>query len=224
MGQNPTGSWIVIHHQKGAFPDLFQDLLWGERTLLLLHGTGGNEFDLLNLGRELDPDASLLSPRGQVLENGIPRYFRRLQEGVFAEEDLAYRTEQLDQFIEAATGTHGLERKKMIAVGFSNGANIAGSLLLHNPEALGGAVLFRPMVPFQPEGFSDFQGLPILLLFGASDPIVSETERRALQSLLEKGGARLKVHTHNPGSHGLISQDVQIARGWLQSLTNNPNT
>src|ERR1700726_3001205 len=113
-------------------PDFIHEFVPGssERTLLLLHGTGGNERDLIPLGRELDPSASLLSPRGKVLESGMPRFFRRLAEGVFDLEDLTRRTHELADFVTAAAQRYKIDMEKMIAVGYSNGANIAASILL----------------------------------------------------------------------------------------------
>src|SRR6476646_3067578 len=119
-------------------PDFLHEFVRGksDRTLLLWHGTGGNERDLIPLGREIDPDASLLSPRGKILENGMPRFFRRLAEGVFDLEDLKYRTNELAEFIAAAGEHYGFAADKLVAVGYSNGANIAASLLLLRPEVL----------------------------------------------------------------------------------------
>src|SRR5918997_626608 len=130
-------------------------------TLLLLHGTGGNENDLLPLGRELLPGANILSPRGKVLEHGMPRFFRRLAEGVFDQEDLAFRTEELAEFIRKAIDAYDLDPDKIIAMGYSNGANIAASLMLSDPSVLRAAVLFRAMVPFEPEVLPDLSGLPV---------------------------------------------------------------
>src|SRR5260370_6129170 len=139
------------------------------RTLLLLHGTGGNENDLISLGRALDSDANLLSPRGKVLENGMPRFFRRLAEGIFDEEDLIRRTHELADFIEQASTKYGLNRQNLLAVGYSNGANIAGSLLLLRAGTLAGAVLLRPMVPIVPEPLPDLKGVPGLVVCGPFD-------------------------------------------------------
>src|ERR1700757_5287080 len=129
-------------------PDFIHEFISGSsnRTLLLLPGTGGNERDLIPLGRELDPEAALFSPRGKVLENGMPRFFRRLSEGVFDEEDLIFRTHELANFIHVAAEQYGFSPNKAVAVGYSNGANIAGSILLLRPETFQGAVLLRPMV------------------------------------------------------------------------------
>src|ERR1700736_7069237 len=134
-------------------PDFIHEFVPGgsERTLLLLHGTGGNERDLIPLGRELDPSASLLSPRGKVLENGMPRFFRRLAEGVFDLEDLKKRTHELADFVIAAAQFYKIDMKNIVAVGYSNGANIAASMLLLRPEVLSAAILFRAMVPLVPE-------------------------------------------------------------------------
>src|SRR5712671_8177926 len=138
-------------------PDFIQEFVPGtsNRTLLLLHGTGGNERDLIALGRELDPNAALLSPRGKVLENGMPRFFRRLAEGVFDLEDLKTRTNELADFVTAAARHYKLASDHIVAVGFSNGANIAASLLLLRPEIMHGAILFRAMVPLNPENLPD---------------------------------------------------------------------
>src|SRR4029077_1658625 len=134
-------------------PDFLHEFVPGtsERTLLLLHGTGGNERDLIPLGRELDPNASLLSPRGKVLENGMPRFFRRLAEGVFDLEDLKERTHELADFVVSAAAHYKIDIKNITAVGYSNGANIAASMLLLRPEILPAAVLFRAMVPLTPK-------------------------------------------------------------------------
>ena len=142
----------------------------GKPPLLLLHGTGGNENDLLPLGAQLSPGAALLSPRGKVLENGMPRFFRRLAEGVFDLADLKVRTAELTDFIAAARKAYGLDAP--VAVGFSNGANIAASLLLTRPQALRGAVLLRAMLPFEPEPLPDLAGKPVLLLSGDRKSVV----------------------------------------------------
>src|SRR5919198_2481586 len=133
-------------------PDFLHEFVPGNsnRTLLLLHGTGGNERDLIPLGRELDPDASLLSPRGKVLENGMPRFFRRLAEGVFDLEDLTYRANDLADFVIAAAQHYGFAPDQLVAVGYSNGANVAAAVLLLRPEIIHRAILFRAMVPLIP--------------------------------------------------------------------------
>src|SRR5687768_15106660 len=149
-----------------------------ETTLLLLHGTGADENDLIPLGRAVAPGAALLSPRGQVLENGMPRFFRRRAEGVFDVEDLKARTDQLAAFISAAQTAYGIA--KPIAVGFSNGANIAWSLLLRQPDVLAGAVLIRAMMPFRPEALGALDRVPVLLLSGSSDPMSPAPQREEL--------------------------------------------
>src|SRR5215468_4655236 len=144
-------------------PDFIHEFIPGNssRTLLLLHGTGGNERDLLPIGRELDPDASLLSPRGKILENGMPRFFRRLAEGVFDLEDLKYRTNELTDFVTAAAQHYGFASDNLVAVGYSNGANIAASMLLLRPEALPTAILFRAMVPLYPDTLPDLSSVQV---------------------------------------------------------------
>jgi phospholipase/carboxylesterase len=188
------------------------------RTLLLLHGTGGNENDLILLGCDLDPDANLLSPRGKVLENGMPRFFRRLAEGIFDKEDLIRRAHELADFIEQASAKYRFNRQNLYAVGYSNGANIAGSLLLLRPQTLAGAILLRPMVPIVPEPLPDLSGVPVLVVSGRYDAIVSAEEALQLVSLLRKAGAEVSRSLENAG-HGLTRATVEIARRWLENLT-----
>ena len=188
------------------------------RTLLLLHGTGGDENDLIPLGRELDPDANLLSPRGKVLENGMPRFFRRLAEGIFDEEDLIRRTHELADFIEQASSKYRLDRQNLLAVGYSNGANIAGSLLLLRPHTLAGAILLRPMVPIVPEPLPDLSGVPVLAVSGRYDAIVPMDEALELVYLLRQAGAEVSGSLENAG-HGLTDATVEIVRQWLKNLT-----
>src|SRR6476659_8442989 len=153
-------------------------------TLLLLHGTGGNENDLIQVGQMISPSASLLSPRGKVLENGMPRFFKRLAEGVFDLEDLKFRTRELADFVQSASSIHSFDLNKTIAVGFSNGANIATSLLLSYPGTLMGAILFRAMVPFIPNSPLDLSEKKVLLSAGVYDPIVSENQTQNLFDIL----------------------------------------
>ena len=188
------------------------------RTLLLLHGTGGNENDLIPLGRELDPDANLLSPRGKVLENGMPRFFRRLAEGIFDEEDLIRRTHELADFIEQAVTKYNLNRQNVFAVGYSNGANIAASLLLLRPKTLSGAVLLRAMVPLVPKRLPDLEGIPVLLASSHYDPIIPADEANELATMLHKAGADLSV-SWDDGGHGLTGETLDGARHWLQTAT-----
>ncbi len=162
----------------------------GATTLLLLHGTGGDEDDLLPLGRRLLPGAGLLSPAGKVLERGMPRFFRRLAEGVFDQEDLARRTEELAVFIEAAVRTYGLRKEGIVAVGFSNGANIAASLLLRRAGILRGAVLLSPMVPFEPVAVPDQTGTAVFIGAGRRDPIAPAEQAERLAVILKGRGPR----------------------------------
>jgi predicted esterase len=185
------------------------------RTLLLLHGTGGNEHDLLALGRTLEPAANLLSPRGKVLENDMPRFFRRLAEGVFDLEDLKQRTHELADFVAAAAQQYGFDPHKVVAVGYSNGANVAASLLLLRPGALRTALLFRPMVPLEPERPPDLAGVQVRIAAGNQDPIVPTAETQRLVSLLRGAGADVAVCFANAG-HGLTPAEVEAATRWLQ--------
>ena len=186
----------------------------GGTTLLLLHGTGGDEEDLIPVGRELLPGAGMLSPRGKVLERGAPRFFRRIAEGVFDQEDLSRRTEELAAFVEAATTTYQLERDGIVAVGFSNGANIAASLLLRRPGLLRGAVLFSPMVPFEPEAVPRLEGTSVFIGAGRTDPIVPVAQVERLASLFREAGADVTVHWE-PGGHALTRAELAAAHEWI---------
>jgi phospholipase/carboxylesterase len=185
-------------------------------TLLLLHGTGGNEDDLVPLGRELDPNARLLSPRGKILEGGrIPRFFRRLAEGVFDIEDLKFRTYELAGFVEKASRIYGFDAHKVIAVGYSNGANIAASLLLLKPQTLSGAILFRAMVPLVPDNPPDLSDKRIFMSSGLRDPIATRQEAERLYGLLRQARAVVDLQWQNSG-HELTQDDVYAAKQWLE--------
>lgn len=185
----------------------------GLPPLLLLHGTGGDENDLLPLGQELLPGAALLSPRGKVIEHGMPRFFRRLAEGVFDLEDLKVRTAELAAFIADARKAYNLPAP--VAVGFSNGANIAASLLLSQPDALSGAVLLRAMLPFEPKPLPALTGKPVLLLSGSSDQMIPAASTQRLVEVLQTSGADLDYKTL-PTGHGLTRNDLFLATQWLQ--------
>src|SRR6266481_4806672 len=177
-------------------PDFIHEFVPGtsNRTLLLLHGTGGNERDLIALGRELDPNAALLSPRGKVLENGMPRFFRRLAEGVFDLEDLKYRTNELADFVTAAAQHYEFATDQLVAVGYSNGANIAASMLLLRPETLSAAILFRAMVPLVPETQPNLSAVRVWIGAGDHDPIVPPSDTKRLAELLRRVGADVTIH------------------------------
>jgi predicted esterase/catechol 2,3-dioxygenase-like lactoylglutathione lyase family enzyme len=185
-------------------------------TLLLLHGTGGDEHDLLDLGRALYPQAALLSPRGQVLENGMPRFFRRLAEGVFDLDDLQRRTHDLAAFVAAASEQYGFDPRRVIAVGYSNGANIAASLLLLHPEVLAGAALFHAMVPIVPEQLPDLGGVPVFMAAGRSDPLIPARLTEQLAQMLRQAGASVELQWQ-PGGHALTQAEVLAATSWLRA-------
>ncbi|MDQ3285783.1 MAG: alpha/beta hydrolase, partial [Actinomycetota bacterium] len=189
----------------------------GAPTLILLHGTGGDENDLLPLGRMLDERAALLSPRGKVLENGMPRFFRRLSMGVFDEKDLVNRTHELASFVEEAASEYGLDPKRLFAVGFSNGANIAASLLLLHPELLAGAVLLRAMTPFELETLPDLSGTPVYLAAGRSDQMIPPESTKRLVELLREAGAEVTLNWQ-PGGHGIDRAEVEATRDWLAGV------
>jgi len=193
------------------------DITTKKLTLVLLHGTGGNEEDLIFLGKEIEPNASILSPRGKVLENGmIPRFFRRLAEGVFDMDDLKFRTYELAEFIQKCSLYYKFDLKKTIAVGFSNGANIAASMLLLRPDIFKGAILFRAMIPLVPNPLPDLSTKKILLSAGIHDPIVSKSETENLFRLFQKANANITLKWKQ-SSHNLIQQDVLDARKWISN-------
>lgn len=184
-------------------------------TLLLLHGTGGTEDDLIPLGNELTPDASILSVRGKVLENGMPRFFRRLEEGVFDLEDLKMRTDELADFILKSSSIYDFDLKRLVAVGYSNGANIGASVLLRRPEVLAGAILFRAMVPFIPDVLPDLSKKFIILLEGMRDPIVSKQEAESLLKIFNKAHSNVTIKWQGSG-HNLTQEDIDSAKKWLE--------
>src|SRR5437667_3573321 len=200
-------------------PDFIHEFISGSsnRTLLILHGTGGNERDLIPLGRDLDPTASLLSPRGKVLENGMPRFFRRLAEGVFDLEELKHRTNELTDFVTAAAQHYGFATDQLVAVGYSNGANIAASMVLLRPEALPSAILFRAMVPLYPETQPNLSSVRVWIGAGTNDPIIPTSEAKALAELLCNAGADVTIRYFQAG-HELTMADVESAREWLTTL------
>lgn len=185
------------------------------RVLLLLHGTGGTEQDLLPLAERIDPAASVLSVRGNVLENGMPRFFKRLAEGVFDEEDLIFRTNELNEFLSEAAREHSFDRNEVVAVGYSNGANIAASLLFHYEDALKGAILHHPMVPRRGIKLPDLQGVPVFITAGKNDPICPAMETDDLKQLLDGAGAKVDVHWEMNG-HMLSGTEVQAAAEWYK--------
>lgn len=184
-------------------------------ALLLLHGTGGNEDDLIPLADMLASGAAMVSPRGRVLEHGMPRFFRRIREGVLDIPDLKARASQLADFIVEARNAHPLGDRPLVALGFSNGANIAGGLLLAHPGALQGAVLLRPMVPYEPESPPRLAGLPVFIGAGVADPFGHPEEVRRLEEILRSGGARVTLHTER-AAHDLTRADLDAARAWLE--------
>jgi phospholipase/carboxylesterase/glyoxalase family protein len=190
----------------------------GAPTLLLLHGTGGDENDMLPLGG-LSPGAAVLSPRGSVLENGMPRFFRRLAEGVFDVEDVKVRAGELADFVTTAAAHYRFDPSRVIAMGFSNGANIASAVLLLRPGVLKGGILFRAMVPLVPDVREDspLAGTRVLISNGRLDPIVSTPETDRLARLLQQQGADVEVHWQ-PAGHQLMPSDFAVAKTWLQSI------
>ncbi|MDN4072267.1 alpha/beta hydrolase [Fictibacillus terranigra] len=191
-------------------------------VLLLLHGTGGTEQDLLPLGSMISPESSILSVRGNVSENGMPRFFRRLAEGIFDEEDLKFRTKELHDFLDHAAEQYGFNRNNVVAIGYSNGANIAGSLLFHFEGELRGAVLHHPMVPLRGMGLPDLKGSEIFIGAGKNDPICPPQETEELENLLRGAGANVETYWGNYG-HQLTQQEAEAAAAWFQQHYSSKN-
>jgi phospholipase/carboxylesterase len=212
MGGNALETWD-IQMPPLSFVHRFVPATAPDRPpLLLLHGTGGDENDLLPLGQAVAPGAALLSPRGKVLENGMPRFFRRLAEGVFDEEDVRARAQELADFVAEAREAYGLSAP--VALGFSNGANIAAAVLLLRPEAVAGAALLRAMVPLRTVPQADLTGKRVLILSGSGDPMVPAENASRLAALLRDSGATVD-HQTLPVGHGLSQADVRLTAGWL---------
>jgi phospholipase/carboxylesterase len=189
-------------------------------VLLLLHGTGGTERDLLPIAEAVSPTSTVLSVRGNVLENGMPRFFRRLAEGIFDVEDLIFRTEELNAFLDSAAEEYQFDRRNVVAIGYSNGANIAGSLLFHDANALRGAILHHPMVPLRGKELPNLSGIPIFIGAGKNDPICSSRETEDLTAMLTQAGASVDVHWESYG-HQLTRTEVDAAGAWYNDQFNN---
>ncbi len=187
----------------------------GANTLLLLHGTGGDENDLISLGDILDPSANLLSPRGQVLEHGMPRFFRRLAAGVFDLEDLTARTHDLADFVEHSATRYGFDAAGVTAVGFSNGANIAAAMLLLRPRVVRRAILLRAISPLTPPAVPDLRGTHVLIAAGRQDQMIPPAGSEALAAQLRDAGAAVSLRWEEAG-HELTRADVDAARDWIR--------
>lgn len=183
-------------------------------TLLVLHGTGGNEHDLIPLARELAPSAKLLSPRGKVLENGAPRFFKRLAMGVFDEADLKAQAADLAQFVQAAAKQYGFDADKVYALGYSNGANIAATLMLLHPQVLVGGVLLRAMMPLEPPEPPDLKGKSVFIAAGTQDSMIPSERVEVLAQRLEQAGATVDLRWQQ-GGHQLFQEDLIAAKKWL---------
>ncbi|ANU27337.1 alpha/beta hydrolase [Planococcus versutus] len=186
-------------------------------TLLMLHGTEGDENSLLAIASHIDPEASVLSVRGNVSENGMPRFFKRLAEGVFDMEDLKIRTEELYEFIAQAAKEHNFNRENVIAIGYSNGANIAANLLFTHEDSFKGAILHHPMVPNRETALPDLTTIPVFIGAGTNDPICSAEETTELEKLLTNAGAKVEVHWEEFG-HQLTMPEVEAAKIWYDKL------
>jgi phospholipase/carboxylesterase len=183
------------------------------RPLIVLHGTGGDENDLLPLGKMIAPGAPLLSPRGKAIEHGMPRFFRRLAEGVFDEEDVRASAHELADFVTAARQHYGIAAP--IALGYSNGANIAAAVMLLRPDVLAGGILLRAMVPLTRPDAIGLSGKAALIISGANDPVIPLANAARLKAMLEAAGAVVD-HRILPGGHELSQADVHLARAWLE--------
>jgi phospholipase/carboxylesterase len=191
-------------------------------TVLALHGTGGDEDDLVPLAQMVAPGANVLSPRGRVLENGMPRFFRRLAEGVFDEEDLAAQAQALAEFVRQAARHYDFDARQVVALGFSNGANIASALMFLHPEVLAHAALLRPMIPLTRSELPDLSGKRVLLASGRRDPLIPVANAEALADMYRRAGAEVQ-HAWGPASHGLIQDDLRVSKAWFETLPLTPN-
>ncbi len=192
------------------------------RVLLLLHGTGGTEHDLLPVGKRISASASLLSVRGQVNERGMSRFFRRIAEGEYDMEDLANRTDQLAQFVTASARSYRFKTNDLVIVGYSNGANIGANLLFRHPELTGGAILLRPWIPFEPDGTVRLSGMPVRLHYGESDEIVPRAASEHLSAILGRTGAASSVHWYRAG-HALTETELDEAALWFTKTFEGSN-
>lgn len=187
-------------------------------TLLLLHGTGGDENDLLPVGRALAPGAAFLSPRGRVLENGMPRFFARTAPGVWDPKEVVVRAAELADWIASACAQYGIDSTTLYALGYSNGANIAAALMLLHPGVIAGAALLRPAVPLRPETLPLLNGAPVLISAGAVDDMVPPEGAEALGRLLSEAGAHVDIAMQNAG-HELTPADFNLGKQWFARLT-----
>jgi phospholipase/carboxylesterase len=203
----PTASLDYVHKFVPARSGLSRPV-----TLLLLHGTGGDESSLLPIGNELWPGAALLGLRGKVLEKGMPDCFRRFTEpGI---DDVRSRTEGLAQFIRAASERYRFSMRQLIVVGYSNGANLAASLILLHPHYLAGAILFRAMVPLVPEIIRDFGNLSVFIGAAQQDPLIPPRQAEELAAIFQSGGADVTISWRH-GSRELGEDEIQAAKNWL---------
>ena len=185
-------------------------------TLLLLHGTGGNEADLLPIGRQFGDGVNILSLRGNVSEHGMPRFFKRIGMGIFDEDDLRFRTNEMLHSIRTISAKEGFDAGKLVALGYSNGANIAGSALLMHPDFLAGAILFRPMQPFKnPAPFKNENHTPVFMTNGVADGTIRKEDTEAYVGLLKQAGFDVSNYTLAAG-HGLVQQDIELAMEWFR--------
>ncbi len=203
-----------LHAELGFIHRFLPGKSGNTTTLLVLHGTGGDETDLFSLAKMIDGNAAILSPRGKVLENGMPRFFRRLAEGVFDIADLKFRTAELAEFVSSASKVYGFDPSSVVALGYSNGANIGASLLLLRPETLSKAILFRAMLPLTPENTPKLSGKKVFISAGRMDAMIPREGTIALQKLLEKAGAQVTLNWVE-STHSLIRSEIEQAKVWL---------
>lgn len=183
-------------------------------TILVLHGTGGNEDDLVGIAQTVAPGAAVISPRGKVLEGGAPRFFRRLAEGVFEPAEVRARAEELAAFVRAATGRYELDPRRVFALGYSNGANIASSVMLIDPDVIRAAILLRPMLVFEPPEENDLTGAAVFISAGRVDPIVPTASVEKLVTLFQARGAEVSLKWQL-GGHNLVPSEMKEAEEWL---------
>jgi phospholipase/carboxylesterase len=187
-----------------------------DHTLVMLHGTGGNEYDLIDIAKMIDPNANILSIRGNVLESGMPRFFKRIAPGVFDLDSLVDETKNLYHFLKQSEELYNIKRENMIVIGYSNGANIAGSILLHEDHPFNSAVLLRPMLPLKKNEINDLSGVHIFIIASKLDPIVKEEETQELGKMLRLRGAHSTM-TWVESGHQLTMKDIELMKAWYES-------
>lgn len=201
-----------------SFIHIYNEPLMGNSTIfLLLHGTGGDENDLIQLAKMIDPQAGILSLRGNIDENGMNRFFERKAMGVLDEDSLKKETVKLNEFLDAAASEYNFKKEQLVVLGYSNGANIAASLLFHYKDTLYQGMLLHPMVPLRSVELPDLSKQRLFIGAGENDPICPIEETKELEKLLSDAGASITMYWGNNG-HSLSQNELNAASMWYENL------